>query len=117
MARHFILNPAQRLKNGFSRLVKILEGKAELMAGGMRISATVKKLTDKERKPVDAWATYLKNKAPFLKYHRYLDMGLPIAPGVIEPSCKGSNGYNWSIPSAKAVLRPCALGSSTEINC
>ena len=44
------------------RLLKILEGKAGLMAGGMRRSASRKKFTDKQREPVDTCAPYLKNK-------------------------------------------------------
>ncbi len=70
------------------RLLKILEGKAGLMAGGMRRSATLKKLNDKQREPVDRCATYLKNKKPYLQYDRYLALGLPIATGVIEGACR-----------------------------
>ncbi len=43
------------------RLLGVLKGKAGLMAGGMRRSATRKKLGDE---PVDACATYLLNKSP-----------------------------------------------------
>ncbi len=70
------------------RLLKILEGKVGLMAGGMRRSATMKKLTDKQCEPVDTCATYLKNKVPYLKYDRYLAQGFPIATGVIEGACR-----------------------------
>ena len=105
------------------RLLKILEGKAGLMAGGMRRSATVKKLTDKQREPVDTCATYLKNKAPYLKYHRYLDLGFPIATGVIEGACRhlvkdrmDITGAKWRLTSAEAVLRLRALRSSNDFD-
>ena len=103
------------------RLLKILEGKAGLMAGGMRRSATLKKFTDKQRKPVDTCATYLKNKAPYLKYHHYLDLGFPIATGVIEGACRhlvkdrmDITGAKWRLTSAEAVLRLRALRSSND---
>lgn len=105
------------------RLAKILEGKAGLMAGGMRRSATIKKFTDKQREPVDACATYLKNKAPYLKYHHYLDRGFPIATGVIEGACRhlvkdrmDITGAKWRLASAESVLRLRALRSSNDFD-
>ena len=105
------------------RLLKILEGKAGLMAGGMRRSATLKKLTDKQREPVETCATYLKNKAPYLKYDRYLDLGFPIATGVIEGACRhlvkdrmDITGAKWRLASAEAVLRLRALRSSKDFD-
>ena len=105
------------------RMVKILEGKAGLMAGGMRRSATIKKLTEKEREPVESCANYLKNKAPYLKYHQYLDLGFPIATGVIEGACRhlvkdrmDITGAKWRLASAEAVLRLRALRSSNDFD-
>jgi hypothetical protein len=105
------------------RVLKILEGKAGLMAGGMRRSATLKKLTDKQREPVETCATYLKNKAPYLKYDRYLDLGFPIATGVIEGACRhlvkdrmDITGAKWRLTSAEAVLRLRALRSSNDFD-
>ena len=105
------------------RLLKILEGKAGLMAGGMRRSATMRKLTDKQREPVETCATYFKNKAPYLKYDRYLDLGFPIATGVIEGACRhlvkdrmDITGAKWRLTSAEAVLRLRALRSSKDFD-
>lgn len=105
------------------RLLKILEGKAGLMAGGMRRSATRKKLTDKQREPVNVCATYLKNKAPYLKYDHYLAQGFPIATGVIEGACRhlvkdrmDITGAKWRLSSAEAVLRLRALRSSKDFD-
>ena len=105
------------------RMLKILEGKAGLMAGGMRRSATLKKLTEKEREPVESCATYLKNKAPFLKYDEYLKSGFPIATGVIEGACRhlvkdrmDITGAKWRLTSAEAVLRLRALRSSKDFD-
>ena len=93
------------------RLLNVLNGKASLMAGGMRRSATRKKLSTEERKPVDSCATYLINKSPYLLYGLYLSKGFPIATGVIEGACRylvkdrmEITGAKWRLKSAEAVL-------------
>jgi len=86
-------------------------------------SATRKKLTDKQREPVDTCATYLRNKAPYLKYNRYLAQGFPVATGVIEGACRHLvkdrmeiTGAKWKLPGAEAVLRLRALRSSKDFD-
>jgi hypothetical protein len=105
------------------RLLGVLKGKAGLMAGGMRRSATRKKLSAEARKPVDACATYLLNKSPYLHYDRYLSQGFPIATGVIEGACRHLvkdrmeiTGAKWRLPGAEAVLRLRALRSSNDFD-
>lgn len=105
------------------RLIGVLNGKAGLMAGGMRRSATLKAFDDKTREPVDTCATYLLNKAPYLNYDRYLSQGLPIATGVIEGACRHLvkdrleiTGAKWRLPSAEAVLRLRALRASHDFD-
>ncbi|MEO0684102.1 MAG: ISKra4 family transposase [Cyanobacteria bacterium J06649_11] len=94
------------------RLQSILEGKSSSVAAGMRRSATLRKLTPGERKPVDTCARYLLNNAKYLKYDDYLKAGLPIATGVIEGACRhlikdrmDITGARWSMRGAEAVLR------------
>ncbi|PAX59965.1 ISKra4 family transposase [Brunnivagina elsteri] len=94
------------------RLQLILEGKSSSVAAGMRRSATLRKLTTEERKPVDNCARYLLNNANYLKYDDYLKAGLPIATGVIEGACRhlikdrmDITGARWSLAGAEAVLR------------
>ncbi len=103
------------------RLLGVLRGKAGLMAGGMRRSATRKQLTAEARKPVDTCATYLLNKSPYLCYDRYLCHGFPIATGVIEGACRHLvkdrmevTGAKWRLEGAEAVLRLRALRSSND---
>jgi len=105
------------------RLLGILEGKAGLIAGGMRRSATRRALDDKARKPVDKCAAYLLNHAPYLHYDRCLAAGMPIATGVIEGACRHLvkdrmeiTGARWSLPGAEAVLRLRALRSSGDFD-
>jgi hypothetical protein len=105
------------------RLLAVLNGKASLMAGGMRRSATRKGLDKKTREPVDTCATYLINKSPYLHYDQYLSQGFPIATGVIEGACRHLvkdrleiTGAKWRLPSAEAVLRLRALRSSKDFD-
>jgi hypothetical protein len=105
------------------RIKKILQGKAGPMAGGMRRSATRKKLIEKKREPVDKCATYLLNKSPYLRYDRYIAEGLPIATGVIEGACRHLvkdrmeiTGAKWGLLGAEAVLRLRALRSSRDFD-
>ena len=105
------------------RLLEILRGKAGLMAGGMRRSATLRGLSAKAREPVDDCARYLSNHSPYLRYDCYLAKGLPIATGVIEGACRhlvkdrmAVTGTRWSLGGAEAVLRLRALRSSRDFD-
>jgi len=105
------------------RLLEILHGKAGYMAGGMRRSATLKGASPKLREPVDVCARYLLNHTPYLKYDRYLSLGLPIATGVIEGACRhliqdrmAVTGARWSLNGAEAVLKLRALRSSHDFD-
>lgn len=103
------------------RLLGVLQGKADLMAAGMRRSATRNNLSSKKREPVDTCATYLHNKAPYLRYDQYLPRGYPIATGVIEGACRHLvkdrmeiTGAKWRLSGAEAVLRLRALRASND---
>jgi hypothetical protein len=105
------------------RLLEILQGKAGLMAGGMRRSATRRGLSAEQRKPVDKCARYLLNHSSYLHYDQYLAQGLPIATGVIEGACRHLvkdrmevTGARWSLTGAEAVLRLRALRSSGDFD-
>jgi hypothetical protein len=105
------------------RLLEILRGKAGLVAGGMRRSATRRGLSPKAREPVDTCAHYLLKYSPYLRYDLYLSRGLPIATGVIEGACRhlvkdrmDVTGARWSLTGAEAVLRLRALRSSHDFD-
>jgi hypothetical protein len=105
------------------RLLEILRGKAGLMAGGMRRSATRRGLSFKAREPADTCAHYLLKYSPYLRYDCYLSQGLPIATGVIEGACRhlvkdrmDVTGARWSLTGAEAVLRLRALRSSQDFD-
>ena len=72
----------------WTRVQRILEGRARTVAASMRGAATVAGLSPDARKPVDTCAGYLRKYAPYLHYDRYLAAGYPIATGVIEGACR-----------------------------
>jgi hypothetical protein len=105
------------------RLLKILQGRAGFVAGGIRRSATRRGLTAQQRKAADTCAGYLLNHTAYLRYHEYLAAGLPIATGVIEGACRhlvkdrmDLTGARWSLVGAEAVLRLRALRSSGDFD-
>lgn len=105
------------------RLLAVLEGRASLVAAGMRRSATRRELSVADRKPVDDCARYLLNHKAYLHYHEYLAAGLPIATGVIEGACRhlvkdrmDVTGARWSLAGAEAVLRLRALRASGDFD-
>jgi hypothetical protein len=104
------------------RLLAVLQGKASSVAAGMRRSATLRRLSADQRKPVDKCADYLLAYKSYLHYHRYLARGWPISTGVIEGACRHlvcermDGGARWSLQGAEAVLRLRALRSSGDFD-
>ena len=105
------------------RLGRVLEGRARFVAAGMRRSATKRRLTKRQREPIDRCANYLLKYQDYLAYNRYLAAGLPIGSGVIEGACRhlvndrlGLTGARWRLRGAEAVLRLRALRSSGDFD-
>lgn len=122
--RAFYPKASEELENWVRvRILEILRGKAGYVAGGMRRSATLRRLGSKDRKAVDVCANYLLTYASYLKYNHYLAQGFPIATGVIEGACRHLvkdrmevTGARWSLTGAEAVLRLRALRSSHDFD-
>jgi hypothetical protein len=98
-------------------------GRSSEVAGGIRRSATLRKLEIQDRQGVDECADYLIAKRKYLHYKEYLDHGYPIATGVIEGACRhvindrlGITGARWSVQEAEAVLRIRSLRSSDDFD-
>lgn len=103
------------------RLLSILRGQAGQVAAGMRRSATLRKIPQTERKPVDKCAGYLLKNKPYLQYNLYLKEGFPIATGVIEGACRhlikdrmDVTGARWSLQGAEAIIKLRSLRSSRD---
>ena len=107
----------------FERLLRVLQGKASTVAGGIRRSATLRGLSKNKRKNADQCAKYLTSNSQYLRYHEYLADGLPIATGVIEGACRhliadrmDITGARWGLEGAEAVLRLRSLRSSGDFD-
>ena len=105
------------------RLLEILRGNSSDVAAGMRRSATLRGMRTADRMAVDDCADYLLKYRPYLRYHEYLAVGLPISTGVIEGACRhlikdrmDITGACWGLPGAEAVLKLRAIRSSGDLN-
>jgi hypothetical protein len=105
------------------RAYAILQGRSSDVAAGIRRSATLQKLTPKQRQRADVCADYLITKRAMLHYDEYLRDGLPIATGVIEGACRhlicdrmDITGARWGLAGAEAVLRLRSLRSSGDFD-
>lgn len=115
---------SEELEKWVSRhLLSILRGRSGHVAAGMRRSATLRQLEDEKREAIDRCAQYLLKNKPYLRYHEYLALGLPIATGVIEGACRslvkdrlGLSGARWRLAGAEAVLRLRALRASGDFD-
>jgi hypothetical protein len=105
------------------RLLAILKGRTAHVAAGMRRSATLRGLDEQARQRVDSCAAYLLKYKKHMQYDRYLELGLPIATGVIEGACRylvqdrmDRTGARWSLTGAEAVLRLRSLRASGDFD-
>ncbi len=89
------------------RLLKLLSGQASSVAGGIRRSATLRGLSDTQRKPVDKCADYLLKYKAFLNYDTYLAQGFPICSGVIEGTCRHLINDRMDRTGARSLAEGC----------
>jgi len=115
----------QSQQDGWVRehLLEILRGKASLVAGGIRRSATRREMTAADRQAMDDCADYLLDYAPYLQYDNALAEGVPIASGVVEGTCRhlvedrmNVTGARWRLAGAEAVLRLRGLRASGDFD-
>jgi hypothetical protein len=98
------------------KISQVLQGKAKSVVRHLRRGATAKRMSSKQREPIDTCATYLANHAAYLNYPLYLAKGYPIATGVIEGACRHLvkdrmeiTGARWGLQGGEAVLKLRAL--------
>ena len=106
-----------------ARALNILHGNAGNVAAGIRRSATLRGLSEKERAAADASADYLLKYTDMMHYDRYLADGFPIATGVIEGACRhlikdrmDITGARWGLETAEAVLKLRSLYTSGDFD-
>jgi hypothetical protein len=105
------------------RLKRMLEGRAQDVATGLRRAASRKELSDKEAEPVHKAADYIEKNQQRMRYDIALERGYPIATGVIEGACRHLvkdrmelTGARWRLNDAEAILRLRALHVSGDLD-
>jgi hypothetical protein len=93
------------------RVLRVLEGKAEMVIRGLRQMGTKRKLTGSKKATLAKVCAYLENNLERMRYDEYLAKGYPIASGVIEGACRHlvkdrmeRAGMHWTRPGAQAML-------------
>ncbi len=100
----------------------VLAGQASIAAAAIRRKATALKLEKHKRAGADTCANYLLRKRSHLDYATALQLGWPIATGVIEGACRhlvkdrmDITGARWGLKGAEAVLRLRALRQNGDL--
>jgi hypothetical protein len=93
-------------------LLSVLQGRVSRVAAGLRQSATKLKLRGHRRKAVDTAAHYFLKNKDFMRYDKYLALGLPIGSGAAEGACRNlikdrmeRTGMRWTVDGAEAVIQ------------
>lgn len=94
------------------RLLKVLQGQAGRVLGGLRQMATKHKLRGTPKQRLRSICDFLEANLHRMKYDEYLAAGYPIATGVIEGACRHvikdrmeRAGMRWKVPGAQAMLQ------------
>jgi len=94
------------------RLLRVLEGKAGRVIGGLRQMGTKQALAEAQRKRLRQVCEFLEGNLHRMRYDEYLRAGYPIATGVIEGACRHvikdrmeRAGMRWKVPGAQAMLQ------------
>lgn len=93
------------------RVLRVLEGKVELVIRGLRVMGTKHHLKGNKKATLTKLCGYLENNRDRMRYNDYLARGYPIASGVIEGACRHlvkdrmeRAGMHWTREGAQAML-------------
>lgn len=93
------------------KVLRMLQGQAGRVIGGIRQTATKLNLKGNMLKKIETVCNYLDNNKNRMKYDEYITKGYPIATGVIEGACRHyikdrmeRTGMRWVMEGAQAML-------------
>lgn len=93
------------------QLLRVLQGKAAGVIGGLRQRATKHGLQGPQQKTISGVCAYLKANLKRMHYDEYLAAGYPIASGAVEGACRHlvkdrmeRAGMHWVVEGAQAML-------------
>ena len=94
-----------------NRMLRILQGEAGYVIGGLRQMGTKHRLRASKRRKLTTICNYFKHNQHRMRYDQYLAAGYPIASGVIEGACRHvikdrmeRAGMRWTDVGAQAML-------------
>jgi hypothetical protein len=94
-----------------ARVLKVLQGKAELVVRGLREMGTKRKLSASKKATLTEICAFFEKNFDRMRYDEYLAKGYPIASGVIEGACRHlvkdrmeRAGMHWTRRGAQAML-------------
>jgi hypothetical protein len=103
------------------RLLRILEGSAGRVIGGLRQMGTKHRLKGAPRERLRKLCAFLESNLHRMRYDEYLRAGYPIATGVIEGACRHvikdrmeRAGMRWKLPGAQAMLQLRAIHANGD---
>ncbi len=104
-----------------AKLTEILRGRVGYVIGGLRQILTKRTLRKSVRETLKKVITFLHNHRRWMKYDKYLAMGLPVGTGVVESACGSvvkhrmeGEGKRWSLAGAEAMLALRSLKKSHD---
>lgn len=93
------------------RLLRVLQGKATGVIGGLREMGTKRGLVGAKKRALTTVCGYLEANVERMRYDEYLRAGYPIATGVVEGACRHlvkdrmeRAGMHWTVGGAQAML-------------
>jgi hypothetical protein len=93
------------------RLLKVLQGRSDLVVRGLREMASKRQLSGAKKKALTKVCTYLEQNRERMHYDVYLAKGYPIASGAVEGACRHlvkdrmeRAGMHWTRQGAQAML-------------
>jgi hypothetical protein len=103
------------------RLLRVLEGAAGRVIGGLRQMGTKHSLRGAGRQRLRRLCEFMENNLHRMRYDEYLRAGYPIATGVIEGACRHvikdrmeRAGMRWKVPGAQAMLQLRAIHANGD---
>lgn len=94
-----------------TQTLQMLSGRTTAVIEDLRALASLHKRTQTQRQTLQTAANYFERNLPFMHYDRYLELGWPIASGVIEGACRHVvkdrcelSGMRWTQDGAEALL-------------
>lgn len=115
-------NQSQKINHWvYQHLVKILEGRVDLVIDELKQCIDKKRLSKTKTKSINDCIRYFENHRQWMKYDEYLNAGFLIGTGVVESSCgqtvkdrmEGS-GRRWSLDGAEATLLLRSIYTSSD---